>query len=291
MLHVSCMFDQAAVPGIFNSAFSVIGNPGVAEPCSFSVSSKGEIEVSAHSGLFGCGVALSEDSLSQLLPGFIGTNAYQGTILYRLDPNLYVQPVLSIEQGYISGSDDYTLVIGYINYPGSNNQLDSSMLIPVYPNTENRYSKCLLAGDLLTVMQQRVPGILQYASIQDNNGELELWITNTSSETLSFALPVPLLSEQYPATSLDMRLALETGISLYPGIKFRGVEERSLGNGNIFGPVSRSRFRVSLLEVNLKNKEPFIVNLNFIIPAGRTAVLALIGAGNSSFFGNTITAD
>lgn len=286
---ISCMVSQEATPQLFNSAFAVLGRAGVSAPATLSVNQAGDIVVAQHAGVFGCGATLRETELVTVQPGFVGSTSYQGTLLYRLDSTLYVQPKLEVESGYIT-PDNYTLVIGYINYPGNNNQLDSSMLIPVYPNAEFRYSRCLLAQDLHAIVQQ-MQDVASFCSVVQVNGEFELHIQNTSADTLTFTLPVNLLSEQYPATSLDLRLALDTGIALYPGIKFRGMDEVALSNGNIFGPVSRSRFRISLLEINLKKMDPFILNLNISIPAGRTAVLSLVGAGNSSFFGNSIVAD
>ena len=120
---ISYLRGQAATVEALNAATSAATDAGLKKKVTFIVSAT-TANVSAHIGIFGCGVALIEDSaiaLDTTKYFSTGMSAFAGTLCYRLDSALYTRPVLTIETGILAvASDPLLLVIGWVNYPGGN---------------------------------------------------------------------------------------------------------------------------------------------------------------------------
>lgn len=124
----SFLRGQQATSDALNAAIAAATEPGLKKKVTFEVTQK-TVRVSAHIGVYGCGVSTIESSALELdtTPFFsVGAGAFAGTLCYRLDASLYKRPVLLIERGVLAvNNDPLLLIIGWVRYPGSNIALSS----------------------------------------------------------------------------------------------------------------------------------------------------------------------
>ena len=318
---LSYLHGMAANAEVFNTANSILSIPGIVKQASFGVSGNTQIVVSSHSGLFGCGVTLTENETRYIDSTKYFTKsalAWQGTILYRLDPGLDFAPLLSLEPGLVSaGSDPNVLVVGWLLYTGNSANLDASMFYSAQTARPFRYSYFMNARNILESLSCIVTGTtamdLWYsakntgyivslapagvatdirATVQEDS-KYEYWtfFTNAGTGTLYFDLEVLPHNDNEAATSLHTKLQADVGVSLTTGIISRGSSEHTLVSGSLSGPVNPGMFSVSLLESVTPVREAFRIKYHVKLPAGKKVGFAGLGVGNESFFGNKFVAD
>lgn len=313
---------QASAEG-FNTAHSVLGQPGMSVPASMSVSNQ-ELWVGPHSGVFGCGAVMSEtesQAINTQKYFQTGTSAFKGTLLYRLDPSLYFSPVLSIEAGHIGiNSDPFVLVVGWVTYPGGNSALSIDMFSQANTARRFEYTRYYNARDLLESLPVVVsnPNSLSVATpwwAATNTSQYTVWLahagtasqtslyvetinyepwlvfSNTGVSEVTHTFSLGFHNNYEASTSAHIKTVIETGVVINTGIIYRGSSERTLGTGTITGPVDAGMVSMSLIETPSPAKESFYLNFHLRIPGGKKLKIAGIGTGNASFFEQTYVAD
>lgn len=314
---------QASAEG-FNTAHGVLGQHGMSASASMSVSNQ-DLLVGPHSGVFGCGAVIVETEAQAINTQKyfnIGTTAFKGTLLYRLDPSLYFSPVLSIEAGHIGiNSDPYVLVVGWVTYPGgSNNLLSIDMFSSANTASRFSYTRYYNTRDVLESLPVVVnnPNSLsvetpwwaannqtQYTVwlaqagnasqtslyVETNNYEPWLVFSNTGVNEATHTFVLGFHNNHEASTSAHIKTAMEAGVVISTGIMYRGSSERTLGTGTITGPVDPGMVSMSLIETPTPAKETFYLNFHLRIPGGKKLKIAGIGAGNASFFEQTYAMD
>lgn len=270
---VSYLKGQPASAALMNKSNSVLSVPGISTPAVFDVRSPSTLVVTPHAGMFGNGVTYTEvDSISLNTALYFtqGSSSYQGTVLYRIDPQLYSKPTLVIESGYLSQAlDPNILVVGWVNYPGSSVALDVTHFIAAQTSDLFRYTYYATARDIFnSVSVASVPDTLDkwYAArnasldtptyvcylvisgtvntstspvvtVKEINGEYFTVVKNVVGQPdLNFVLELLAGNDSNYASSLHTRLYLDAGVNVTTGIQFRGLgSELTLDTGTVSG--------------------------------------------------------
>lgn len=138
---VSYLRGATATSDLLNAAMLASTEPGLKKTVTFDVPTglAKTVRVGAHIGVFGCGVALIEDSYVDIdTTAFfsLGAQAWIGTICYRLDKSLYKRPVITIEKGkLVPNSDPHLLVLGWVTYGGGNIALSKTQFVSAPTST------------------------------------------------------------------------------------------------------------------------------------------------------------
>lgn len=321
---ISFLKGCSATAAGFNLSNSVLSRPGMSKPAGLGVSNSTTVLVGSHAGVFGSGVTLSEPETRSLSissyfsPGSVG---YDGTILYRLDPSLSFQPRLGIEAGHIGiDSDPYALVLGWISYPGGNEELSENHLFAAQTSKPFSYSWFANTRSVLSSLPLRYdPALIQMtdvwhganhpelftlkitsdntttnvrAIVQDIGGESWVVFSNSGSSTQNFVVEFDPNNDDESATAMHSRMFMDIGVVINMGILHRGLSsERTLSAGTISGPVSKGTFSVSLIETKTPRREAFRIKYHVTLPGGKTLGLAGFGVSNEAFFGNKFSQD
>lgn len=273
MPSVSYLKGQPASAELLNKSNSVLSVPGISTPAIFDVRLPTTLVVSKHSGMFGNGVTYTESetiSLDTSLYFTAGSAAYHGTVLYRIDPQLYMKPTLSIEPGYLTQDlNPNILVVGWVNYPGSSVALDATHFLPAQVSDLFRYTYYATARDIFSslsvssspdtldkwyaaknagsgsptyavylVLNGTVnPSTSPLVTIKEINGEYFTVVKNIVGQpNLDLVVELCAWNGNNYASSLHTRMYIDAGVNVTTGIQFRGLDtEITLDTGSVSG--------------------------------------------------------
>lgn len=331
---VSYLKGQQASASAMNKANSTLSIPGMAAPAKFNPIAPSTLYVTTHSGMFGNGVTLYEPNTISLNTDLFfqrGAAAFNGSLVYRIDPQLYTKPLLRIEPGFVlQDSDPNILVLGWVLYPGSSAALSANQFIAAQPADLFRYTYFATARDIFNAFSvSSVPDTLDkwYAAVNAGSGSptyaTYLLQNGTSNSSTSPLVSVQSINGEYftciknlvgqptqnivlelignnydnKATSLHTRLFMDAGASITTGIQFRGLSsEMMLDTGTVTGGVSigvsPGTFVFSLSTQYMSLvKESVVIRYHLNLPAGKTIGFASAGLGNQVLFEQVYTAD
>lgn len=275
---VSYLKGQPASAELFNKSNSVLSVPGMSTPTVFDVRTPTTLMASQHSGMFGNGVTYTESntiSLDTSLYFTAGSAAYQGTVLYRIDPQLYMKPTLVIESGYLTQElDPNILVVGWVQYPGSSVALDATHFLAAQTSDLFRYTYYATARDIFSSLSvSSSPDTLDkwYAAknaalgsptytaylvqngtvntstsplvtVNEINGEYFTVVKNVVGQPdLNLVVELCAWNGNNYASSLHTRMYLDAGVNVTTGIQFRGLDtEITLDTGSVSGGLVNS---------------------------------------------------
>lgn len=310
----------------------VLSVPGMQVPAVFGVEYPSTLYVAKHAGVFGNGVTHVESSTISLdTDKFFarGSDAYTGTVLYRIDPQLYMKPKLVIESGFITQEHDPdVLVLGWVQYPGSSAALASNQFIPAQTKDLFRYYGYKTAKDLfreIAITSSPATPDLWYAAVDAGSGsptytaylavnggvntstsplvsvvsvdgEEWLMIKNQIGQSdLQFTLKAGFGNPDAWAVSAHTRLYLDAGVLVTTGIQFRGTTTPlSVSTGTVSSGTGslRGSFTFSLMDMMPSTAyETVTLVYTATVPAGKSVGFAASGIGNKTVFEQVFVSD